>query len=72
MFPAADALGSFLHGLSKRRVGVDVASDFLCGEVDTLCQRELRQELGDVGSPTVSLPHNTLMAFGVWLTLLRL
>lgn len=33
---AANTLGSFLHGLREGRVGVDVAADFLSGEVEAL------------------------------------
>ena len=39
---AADALGGFLHGLREGRVGVNVAADFLSGEVEALRQLGVR------------------------------
>ena len=59
---AANTLGSFLHGLREGRVGVNVAADFLSGEVEALRQGQLRQQLGDIGADHVAADELAILA----------
>ena len=59
---AADTLGCFLHGLREGRVGVNVAADFLSGEVEALRQGQLRQQLGYVGAHHVAADELAVLA----------
>ena len=59
---AANTLGSFLHGLREGRVGVNVAADFLSGEVEALRQGQLWQQLGNVGAHHVAADELAVLA----------
>ena len=61
---AGEAVEALLQRLGQRRVGVDVAGQLVGGEVPLLRQRQLGQQLGDVGADQVSAEQLAVLLVG--------
>ena len=61
---ADQAVEALLHRLRQGRVGVDVARELIGGEVPLLRQRQLGQQLGDVGADEVAAEQFQVLLVG--------